>query len=89
MEVTQIVIDILYSIIKKGMTMDCGAPKNVVGKRWLQEFVKENGLCNEKMNPRKVNEKFLFGSGELFHANTQVDIPVSYTHLTLPTKRIV
>lgn len=61
---------------KKGMTMDSGAPKNVTGKRWLQEFIKENKLSKEEMNPRKVKEKFLFGSGELYHADTQVDIPM-------------
>ena len=61
---------------RKGMTMDSGAPKNVTGNRWLREFIRENNVSKEKMNPRKVKEKFLFGSGDLYFADTQVDIPM-------------
>ena len=57
--------------------MDCGAPQSVCGSKWLKKFIIEKGLKKEEMNPRKVKEGFVFGSGDIYESTQQLDIPMN------------
>ena len=59
----------------------------------LHQLFQQRGFATLRYNSRGVGKsqgEFDSGIGELADAATALDwLPVSYTHLTLPTKRIV
>ena len=61
---------------KKGGTLDCGAPQTVCGLPWLKDYMAEKGLSKENMNPRKIKQHFMFGSGEVYDSSEKLRIPM-------------
>ena len=75
----------VYSRNKRSIALNL---KEKEGLNLLKELVKTADVLIENFVPGTL-EKWGIGPKKLIELNNKIIIPVSYTHLTLPTKRIV
>ena len=66
---------------KNGAIIDTGAPLTVCGKSWVKDYLQENDLKKEDLNPRKTKHSFQLGFGEVFESDMKLNIPVTIKNL--------
>ena len=59
------------------MLLDCGAPKAVTGRTWMQTYI-DQLTPEEKENIKTVknNDRFVFGPSRVYVSNEKVNIPL-------------
>ena len=62
----------ITSVGTKGAVLDSGAPKELVGQKWISEYIKENNLREDDVVRKESNEKFKFGEGKIFKSQEYV-----------------
>ena len=58
------------------MILDLGVPCSLVGKDWLDKYVKENGMKKENMKTIECRKKFRFGPGKIYIVDKKYVIPM-------------
>jgi hypothetical protein len=57
------------------MIIDTGCPKSLVGKKWLDEYMKEMKINKDDIKREECKETFKFGPSKIYEAREKVDIP--------------
>ena len=58
------------------MVVDCGAPKTLIGERYLFEYLKNNNLELHDLNLLPCKQKFKFGPSQVYLSVKRAEIPI-------------
>ena len=59
------------------MVVDCGAPKTLIGEKYLREYLKEHGLENEDLEKVPCKQRFKFGPSQMYISTEKAKIPIA------------
>ena len=59
------------------MVVDCGAPKTLIGERYLKEYLKQNDLEESMLKKTSCKLKFRFGPSQLYISTERVEVPIT------------
>ena len=60
----------------EAMIVDTGCPKSLVGKEWLDRYLRVNGMKKEDMGSQSCSQDFRFGNGPVFHSTEIISLPI-------------
>ena len=59
------------------MVVDCGAPKTLIGEKYLEKYLKEHGLENEDLEKVPCKQRFRFGPSQMYISTEKAKIPIA------------
>ena len=59
------------------MVVDCGAPKTLIGEKYLREYLREHNLENEDIEKIPCNQRFKFGPSQIYISTEKARIPIA------------
>ena len=59
------------------MVVDCGAPKTLIGERYLKEYLKQNDLEESMLKKTLCKLRFRFGPSQLYISTERVKVPIT------------
>jgi hypothetical protein len=60
----------------QAMILDTGCPKSLVGKEWLEKYMKKYKLKKEDLKKVNCSQKFRFRPSKVYEAKEIVEIPI-------------
>ena len=58
------------------MVVDCGAPKSLIGEKYLNEYLKSNYCDNDEIERFPCKQKFKFGPSQIYVSTETAKIPI-------------
>ena len=57
--------------------IDSGAPKNIAGIKWIEEYLKKNKFPNGQVTFKTIaKKKFKFGPSKIYECNKVFEVPL-------------
>ena len=63
------------------MVIDCGCPRSMVGKDWLNKYIAKHDLEMEDLEKTKCSQKFKFGPSQIYPSYAKVKLPIAVKEL--------
>ena len=59
------------------MIIYTGCPQSLVGRQWLDKYLKKNNLLKEKLEVKDCAQKFRFGPSNVYESKELIEIPIN------------
>jgi hypothetical protein len=74
----EIGVEFLKEVTKnQAMILDTGCPDSLVGKEWVEEYLKKRDLTKDQLKKMTCSQKFCFGPSKVFEAKEVLEIPIT------------
>ena len=71
--------ELLVNYTEKGkrmMILDIGAPVSLVGKKWIEDYLKEQDVGMDNMKMESCSQMFRFGPSKKYISNQMIELPM-------------
>ena len=71
--------ELLVNYTEKGkrmMILDIGAPVSLVGKKWIEDYLKEQDVGIDNMKMESCSQMFRFGPSKKYISNQMIELPM-------------
>ena len=59
------------------IVVDCGAPKSLIGEKYLNEYLKVQNIKYEQLDRSPCKQKFRFGPSQVYISTEKIKIPIN------------